>query len=430
MMATSDKIRVLVVDDIPETRENVRKLLAFESDIEVVGVAGTGHDAIQAAREFQPDIVLMDINMPGLDGISAVEAISQEVPSVQVIMMSVQSETDYVRRSMLAGARDFLTKPFTSDELISTIRRVNRMGQQRAAAMPQQQMMQVVGPSGKRMSVPVPSAQPMPEGSVIVVFGPKGGIGASIVAVNLAVALQKPDVKVALVDASLQFGNIDVMLNLHANRSIADISQTINDLDADLISTVVTPHPSGVKTLLAPTRPELADLVLPDHLQRIVEELRQLFDYIVIDTPSTLSDLVLTALDLADRVVVLTVADVPAIKNARVLFQVIEALGYSPNKLLLVLNQADPRNPITAKMIEDNLKHKVLMQIPQDAETVNNSVRRGLPFVTEQRNKPIANAINQLAERLVADLKPAPDLAEEAAADDGGRKRGTRFFRQ
>lgn len=427
----SDQIRVLIVDDIPETRENVRKLLAFESDIEVVGVAGTGHDAIQAAREFQPDIVLMDINMPGLDGISAVEAITQEVPAVQVVMMSVQSETDYVRRSMLAGARDFLIKPFTSDELVSTIRRVNRMGQQRAAAMPQQQMMQVVGPSGRRMSVPMPPVAAAPEGSVIVVFGPKGGVGTSAVAVNLAVALQRPDVKVALIDASLQFGNVDVMLNLHASRSIADISQTIGDLDADLISTVITPHASGVKTLLAPIRPELADLVQPDHLQSIVDEMRRLFDYIVIDTSSTLSDLTLTALDVADRVVLLTVADVPAIKNARVFFQVTEALGYSSDKVVLVVNQADARNPITAKMIEDNLKHKVALQIPVDVDTVTNSIRRGLPFVTEQRNKPISGAIMQLAEQLVADLASASEeAADESAAEEGARKRGSRFFRQ
>lgn len=423
----SDKIRVLVVDDIPETRENVRKLLAFESDIEVVAVAGTGQDAIQAAKEFQPDIALMDINMPGLDGISAVEAITQESPSVQVIMMSVQSESDYLRRSMLAGARDFLTKPFTSDELVSTIRRVNRMGQQRAAAMPMPAQAATV--PGKRGGM-APTQIAPPEGSVIAVFGPKGGVGTSTLAVNLAVALQKGEIKVALIDASLQFGSVDVLLNLHAQRSIADISQTINDLDADLVSTVVTPHPSGLKALLAPTRPELADLVLPDHMQRIIAQMRRQFDYVVIDTPSALSDLVLTILDAADRIVLVSQADVPTIKNTRTFFQVTEALGYEPNKIMLVLNQLDARNPITAKMIEDNLKHKVTLQIPQDVDTINNSIRRGLPFITEIRNKPISNAVNQLAEKLVADLNPPEPTAEELAAEEGSRKRGNRFFRQ
>src|SRR5512137_443382 len=135
MAPSSGKIRVLIVDDIPETRENVRKLLAFEGDVEVAGVAGTGREAVQLARDLQPNIVMMDINMPDMDGISAVEMITRDVPIAQVIMMSVQSEADYLRRSMLAGARDFLTKPFTSEDLVSTIRRVHRMGQTRAATL-------------------------------------------------------------------------------------------------------------------------------------------------------------------------------------------------------------------------------------------------------------------------------------------------------
>lgn len=426
----SDMIRVLIVDDIPETRENVRKLLAFESDIEVVGVAGTGQDAIQAVKEFQPDIALMDINMPGLDGISAVEAITRELPAVQVIMMSVQSEADYLRRSMLAGARDFLTKPFTGDELVSTIHRVNKMGQARAAAMPApagQQM--VVGPSGKRMVVPMPVMQ-QPEGSAIVLFGPKGGIGTSTVAVNLAVALQRPDTKVAMIDTSLQFGNLDVMLNLHASRSIADISQTINDLDADLIGSMITPHPSGLKVLLAPERPEMADLVQPAHLTAIVNAMRLMFDYIIIDTPSILDDRVLTALDIADRVMLLTTGDIPAIKNTKVFYQVIEALGYSSEKIWLVLNQVDSRNPITPKMIEDNLKHKVMLQIPLDIETVSRSIRQGLPFITDARAKPVAQAITQMADQLIADLKRSNEPVSEESPAEEPRKRGTRFFRQ
>ena len=108
------KIRVLIVDDIPETRENLRKLLFFESDIEVVGAATSGEEGITLAGELKPDIVLMDINMPGIDGITASEAITQQVPFTQIIMMSVQGEADYLRRSMLAGAREFLIKPFSN----------------------------------------------------------------------------------------------------------------------------------------------------------------------------------------------------------------------------------------------------------------------------------------------------------------------------
>lgn len=362
--------------------------------------------------------------MPDLDGIGAVEAITQEAPSVQVIMMSVQSDQDYLRRSMLAGARDFLTKPFNTDELISTIRRVNRMGQQRAAAMPQQAAA-VAGASG---GIAMPAATE-PQGSVIAVFGPKGGIGTSTIAVNLAVALQqRADMKVAIVDTSLQFGDVGVMLNLQMDRSISDLSESIDDLDSDLISTVIAPHPSGIKVLLAPARPELADLVLPEHLERIVEQMRFMFDYVVIDTPSMLSDLVLTALDLADRVLLLTTADIPAIRNTSLVFQVTEALEYPPDKIKLVLTLADPRNPITVKMIEDNLKHDMAFQVPVDAATVSTSIRQGLPFITEQQNKrPIVQVLRKMAEELTSELEAngEPVMVEEVP-----RKRTGRLFRR
>src|SRR3954447_5974713 len=117
-------IKVLIVDDIPETRENLKKLLAFEQDIEVVGTASTGREGLELAQELLPDIILMDINMPDMDGISATEQISKAVPQTSVVMMSVQSEADYLRRAMLAGARDFLTKPISGEELYSTVRSV------------------------------------------------------------------------------------------------------------------------------------------------------------------------------------------------------------------------------------------------------------------------------------------------------------------
>src|SRR5215210_7684187 len=120
----SERIRLVIVDDIPETRDHLAKLLGFEPDIEVVGSAASGQEALALAAKLQPDIVLMDINMPGMDGIATTEQLSARVPAASIVMMSVQGEADYLRRSMLAGAREFLVKPFSSDELCSSIRQV------------------------------------------------------------------------------------------------------------------------------------------------------------------------------------------------------------------------------------------------------------------------------------------------------------------
>jgi pilus assembly protein CpaE len=401
------RIRVLIVDDIPETRENLRKLLFFESDIEVVGAANSGEEGITMSGELKPDIVLMDINMPGIDGITASEAITQQVPFTQIIMMSVQGEADYLRRSMLAGAREFLIKPFSSDELISSIRRVYELGASRREAMPSP-------------ATPHPKLEERPpgeHGKIIAVFSPKGGVGCSTLAINLAIALYRVEGKpVALVDGSLQFGDVAVLLNLQANRSLADLAPHIDELDYDLLNHVVLEHSSGIKALLAPPRPEMADLIAPGILNTILEELRNLYAYIVVDTPNTLADATLTVLDTADRVVLITTPDIPSIKNAKLFFEVTEALEYPLDKTILILNKADRHANIRAEDIQASIKHPVAAQIPLDERTTTAAANQGVPFMMSAQSTPLAQAMMTLGRRLITALAEKAE-AEEAAPE-------------
>ncbi len=427
----TDKIRVLIVDDIPEMRENIRKLLAFENDIEVVGVAGNGNDAIQSARNYQPNIVLMDVNMPDMDGITAAERIVQAVPVAQVIMVSVQSEADYLRRAMLAGARDFVTKPFSAEELISTIQRVHKTARMRPAA--QAPAPSAAGQGGFPAEAP---ARPIKQGKIVAAFGAKGGIGTSMVAVNLAIALSRGDRKVALVDTSLHFGDVGVMLNLQAARNIADIVKVIADLDANLIESMLTPHASGIKALLAPGRPEMADAVTAEHIKSILSEMREMFDFVVVDTTRTLKDDTLVVLDAADRIVLLGTPDIPSIKNARTFFEISDALGYAAEKIAFVLNKVDRRSPISAQDIEKHIKHSVAAQLPMDEAVAVGSVNRGVPFVANPsvRSAALVQAVIQLADRLVAELEPAVELpppverTSAKKAEDVTRERLGRIF--
>jgi pilus assembly protein CpaE len=401
------KIRVLIVDDIPETRENLRKLLFFESDIEVVGAANSGEEGITMSGELKPDIVLMDINMPGIDGITASEAITQQVPFTQIIMMSVQGEADYLRRSMLAGAREFLIKPFSSDELISSIRRVYELGASRRDAMP------ASGPPTTTLVERLPEEL----GRVIAVFSPKGGVGCSTLAINLAIALHRAEGKpVALVDGSLQFGDVAVLLNLQANRSLADLAPHIDELDQDLLNHVLLEHESGIRAVLAPPRPEMADLIAPGVLNTILEELCNLYAYIVVDTPNTLADATLTVLDAADRVVLITTPDIPSIKNAKLFFEVTEALEYPSDKTILILNKADRNANIRAEDIQTSIKHPVAAQVPLDERTATTAANQGVPFMVSAHNTPLARAVMGLGLHVIDTLVEKAD-AEAAATD-------------
>lgn len=398
------KIRLLLVDDIPETRENLRKLLFFESDIEVVGAATNGEEGIQMAVELQPDIVLMDINMPGVDGITASERISQQSPFTQIIMMSVQGEADYLRRSMLAGAREFLIKPFSSDELVSSIRRVYQLGASRRQVMPAM---------SHSASGAAAAAEPVQRhtGKILTVYSAKGGVGCSTVAVNLAIAMQQYSaIKVAIVDTSLQFGDVGVLLNLYASRTIADLAAAVDDIDDEIITDVFISHNSGVKALLAPPRPEVADTVTPALITDVLERLKRLYDVIIVDTSSLLDDIVLNVLDLSDKIIVVTTPEIPAIKDAKLFFEVTEALEYERDRIIFILNKTDKRINIRAEDIEANIKYPIQGQLPLDERAATTAVNQGVPYILGNKNSLLSQATVQMAKNVIA-------ILEEQASD-------------
>lgn len=422
----SEKIRLLIVDDIPETQENLRKLLYFEPDIEIVGMASDGRSAIEEAKRLQPHIVLMDINMPDMDGITASQKISQVAPMCQVIMMSVQSEADYLRRSMLAGATDFLTKPFTSEELTSSIRRVYEMGANRRLAMPVVQEVEEGAPGL------TPSARrPRKGGKLLLVYSPKGGTGCSTVATNLAIALHQVTAqKVALVDASFQFGDIDALLNLQSNRSIADAVSQIKTLDTMLLSAVLSAHSSGIRVLAAPPGPEMAEAIKAEDVKTILTLMIQEFDLIVVDSWSNLDDMVLTLMDLADRILVVMTPEIPSIKDTKLFLEIADALQFPQDCIDLILNKVILRDGIRADQIESNLKHKILIQLDFEPKGVRQAINQGLPLILAEPKHPLSQKFVVLAREEVAVLEPQPrgEVEKEIHEVKSERKPRPRLF--
>jgi pilus assembly protein CpaE len=412
----SDKINVLIVDDIPETRENVRKLLQFEPDVKVIGHAGTGEEAISMAKEMRPDVVLMDINMPDADGIMASQTITTTVPEAQVIIMSVQSEADYIRRAMLAGARDFLMKPFSGDELIEAVRNVHET---RPTA-------RVAAPAAAAASEQRKKA--VREGNVIAVFSPKGGIGCTTVAINVAVALSAYGHKTLLLDGSLQFGDVGVMLNIKALTSIVDVVERMNELDQDLISSVVTRHESGLNVLLAPPRPEMAELVNDTDLRELIKTLREMYDFIIVDTSTNLNDVNLALLDIADRIILIARQDLTSLKNVSRFFDLSEDLEYERDKVMLVVNHGSNKLSITVKDIVDTLKWPVTAVLPED-EAAYSAADQGRPLVTSSmRKRPVSKALDQLSNQLQNEFARKGKVVVEEEVSPLGRL--ARLFRR
>jgi pilus assembly protein CpaE len=408
-MAADEKIRVMIVDDIAETRENIRKLLQFESDVEVVAAARTGREGCDLAKEFKPDVILMDINMPDMDGITATETIRKSVSFAQIIILSVQSDPSYMRRAMLAGARDFLAKPPAVEELTGAIRRAGSMAHDEKSkarlALP-------VQGSGIGVQSNVPPSGSL--GKVIVIYSPKGGTGCTTLATNLAVSLNNEETPVILVDGNLQFGDVAVFLNEQGKNSLVELAPRIEELDNEIVEGVLITHAaSGIRILPAPFRPEYSENVTGEQFVRVLNYLRRMFSYVLVDTSSSLTDATLGAIqDAADLIVMVTTQDIPSIKNARLFLDLADALGIQRKQILFVMNRYDKRIGITPEKIGESFKQEIVSVLPFDERTVVPSVNRGLPFILGDKSKPIARAVLSLTEII------RQRLAEQEARDD------------
>ncbi|MBI5946178.1 MAG: response regulator [Chloroflexi bacterium] len=398
----TDKIRVLIVDDIAETRENIRKLLQFEADVDVTGTARSGKEGIQLAQEMDPDVVLMDINMPDIDGISATEQIRQKAPHIQIVILSVQGDPRYMRRAMLAGARDFLEKPPMGDELISAIRRAGEVA--RVERMKGAQQRNAVA-SAAGVPVSMAGFAPLSKGKIITVYSPKGGTGCTTIAVNLAIALNNEDTRAVLVDANLQFGDVAVFVNEQGKNTILELAPRVDDLEPDVVEEILIKHEaSGVRILAAPQRPEMAERVSADQFSKVLEFLQRMYSYVVVDTSSILTDVILSTIDVSDVMVLVTTQEIPAIKNARLFLDLLKTMAINKDRIVFVMNRYDKRFSITPERVSENLKHEVSTTIPLDEKVAINAVNRGVPFMLENRSQPVGKGIFSLAETVRARL--------------------------
>jgi pilus assembly protein CpaE len=393
------KIGVIIVDDIIDTRDNLSKLLMFERDIDVVGTAGSGPEAIELCRKLRPDVLLLDINMPEMDGIKVAEVVSAEMPGIGIIMMSVQGEQDYLRRAMLAGAREFLVKPFSGDELTRGIRHVYRLEATKramvSAAVPGTQVLSNGSASGAAGGGDGTHAK------IITVVSPKGGVGRTTIAVNLAVALKlQTEKKVALVDGSLYFGDVGVMMNLLSNKTMIDAAEHVDDLEADLLNDLMVSHSSGVKVLLAPPTPEMAELITAEHIRRILALLAANYDYVVVDTWPSFADTVLTAMDLADTILLVMTMEMTAIKDVKLYLEVVEKLDYPPEKVKLILNRSGTAAGIKVEAVEETLRHKVMVGLSNDFVAMNTAVNQGVPLIISAREHPFCRDVYRLCRLL------------------------------
>jgi len=379
---------VLAVDDSATIRETIGLLLDAQTDMELVGTAASGQEAVRLSGELQPDIVLMDIHMPDLDGIQATWLVSSRAPHGAVIMVTSEERIDFLQKAMSAGAQGYVLKPFGAGvQLFQTIRDVHGRS------------------SGRRMQVVSagaldPSRRPR-VGKRVVVLGPKGGVGSTTVAVNLALLLRDPgQASVALLDADFLGGDSTLHLDLAPKRTILDLVPHIDALDARLIDQVMTRHRGGLHVLARPTNPEQAEVLTAHHLRTVLSSLAQMYDAVVIDTAPTYDDRMLAVLELADLYVLVLTPHLGTLRSARHFLHVARTLGFPDDRMCFVLNRASTMAGLSLDDVANALGSRAIQQLPTAGPELTQAINEGRPPVLHQPKSPVTRALHALFEQV------------------------------
>lgn len=385
----SDNINILIADGMPQARAALKDMLSSEKRFNVIGECSDGESAVKTVLDTDTDVVIMDINMPLLDGISAAEILSTAKPNVIIIVTMAEEGEEAIKRAMQSGARYFFRKPFSELDISHII----------IDLYDKQQMSSRVYSSRDYFGSNKKS-------QIISVFSTKGGVGKTTVAANLAVALsERSNGKVALLDLDLQFGDIPIMFNIYPNKTIADLAGEVNNMGSDVIEEFMVEHESGVRVLSAPLTPEYAEYINGHTVENILRILIESYKYIIIDTAPSFNDVNLTVMDMSDQIFFITTLDLSTIKNVKAGLQIMNSLKYSDRKVTLVLNRYHRHFGISNNELEKIFDKKVEHIIPEDNINVIQAMNEGTPLVISKNRSRSAKSIIEMAEKLCDESK-------------------------
>src|SRR5579863_1590510 len=295
-------------------------------------------------------------------------------PAVGVILVREQTDVDMLNQALQSGVRE-VVQAGDHAALAAACRRSRDVSWRILAAT-------TIERSGQTV-----------DGKIITVFTAKGGVGKTMLSINLAVVLaQRGANKVCVVDLDLSSGDVAISLLLDPVRTIADAVSMSGHIDTTGAGSLLTPYRSGLEMLLAPVSPGDAEKVPPSLVGELLAVLRTMFDYVVVDTPPHLSEHVLTALDASAHHVLLTTPDVPALKNLRVVLDVLDMLSYPPEIRSVVLNRAEAKLRLSQEDVERVIRAPVAAQIPA-SRAVQISINNGTPITLASPGHAVSKAI-------------------------------------
>jgi pilus assembly protein CpaE len=373
----SERVKTLVALDGGVDRETVQAALPEGSDIHVVALVDGLEESWTALQETAIDLLVIACGGYSERALVFIDGAVKQRRERPIVVLCESSPNGFVRRVFEAGADDIITLPETPGNVLFTL--------EKAVARKQ----------GASVATGVALA-PM-----ICVLGPKGGTGKTLTSCNLAVSLAQEGRKVAIVDLDLQFGDVGLALGLAPQRTVYDLAKAGGSLDAEKVEGYLVPHSSGVRVLMAPTRPDQAGAISVEFLRDVYAALRASNDFVVVDTPPGFTPEVIASIDSSSHVCMVGMLDSLSLKNTKLGLETLELMGYERSRVQVLLNRADSRVGISQDEVVSIIGTSPDVLVPSDRE-IPCAVNEGTPVVAAKSRSEAARAFRSLAEIYLA----------------------------
>jgi pilus assembly protein CpaE len=368
-----NKIQLIIIDSDSNARANIKEHFKSSSFISVNNDFSNLSEGYNYVINEKPDFVLIDISENTDEAIKIVEKISLHNKSCIIFVTAKDSSSETVIKAMRAGAREFITKPVSYEELDRAVEKflfyINAENVSDAAS------------------------------KIFTVFSNKGGIGKTSIACNLAINLAEiTGKKVALVDLNLQLGDVTTFLDINPSFDISYIITNLSRIDESfLLSTLEKYKDKELYILADPPYLEQAEEITAEQINTVLNMLKSTFSYIVIDTNSNFDSKTLSALDISDNILLVSMVNLPSIRNAQRCLDLFNRLGYGSDKVKIVVNRYIEDDEIKIEDVEDVLNLPVFWKIPNNYFTVMSSINRGVPVSKVNPISNVAKSYRELA---------------------------------
>ncbi len=371
------KIRIILISKSDRTIEKIKDFIRDE-ELTVVADSPTGSVALDKIENISPDVVIMPLGAGDTDILSLAERIISDRPRIQVILLAEQLDMEVLQKAIKIGAHNIIEFPTDAKEFGQYIKSVH-----------QTEMAKISSLTNGKKNLSWMSR-------VVTIFGPKGGLGKTTIAVNLAARLAQMDKKVVLVDLDLQFGDVHIFLDIEPTDTIAELVQEFFASNIDSVRSFMTVHSTGIHVLCSPKSPEYAETISAEKIQSLLSLLRSYYDYVIIDTPPFFTEVVITALESSSTILFVTGLDISILKNSKVSLALLDSLQMM-DKTKLIINRAVDMSSISVEDVRKILGQPIWAKIPSDYKVAVTALNRGVPFVTSSPSSKLSQSIDDIA---------------------------------